>query len=533
MSLTGSLYSGITGLTAHSQAISVVGNNLANTSTIGFKGSTVHFEDLFYSYVHTASGVDQTGHGVATAAIMTDYSQGPYEASSEVTDMALGGEGFFTVRDALTGDEYYTRAGNFRFDNDGYLVTPAGYRVQGWEVVDGESTSTGLTQITGTPGDIRLENFQSPPEATSAVSFVLNLDSDSDDNAAVPTDPFFSMFQYWDGTEDTPLADSRYAYQTTISVYDENGTATDLTVYFDPVNDSTVASQAGGFQVWEYMVTVPPTADGRTLDGQSIGTTSAGGVLMVGTLTFNTSGNLVGQSAFTLNSGASGDMKDLSNWSLAEFSDDGLPIMTANFSGASNASATNQTSATSFSIDFGLSTGDPLTNGGWATGSVSNASLIGNTYSSLPNMDALDIAADATTSYDTSSTTLTQSQDGYAAGFLQSLSVNSDGVITGNYSNGQVLDLYAVTLSRFDNQNGLEHEGGNLFSATRDSGQAITGTANTSTFGSVAANTLEQSNVDTATEMVRLITLQRGFQSNSKVITTADTLLGEVIALKR
>lgn len=174
-----------------------------------------------------------------------------------------------------------------------------------------------------------------------------------------------------------------------------------------------------------------------------------------------------------------------------------------------------------------------LTNGGWETGSVSNASLVGSTFTSIPNMDELDIAADATTAYDTSSTTLTQQQDGYSAGFLQSLTVSSDGVLTGNYSNGQVLDLYAVTLSRFDNKHGLEHEGGNLFSATRDSGQAITGTANTSTFGSVAANTLEQSNVDTATEMVRLITLQRGFQSNSKVITTADTLLSEVISLKR
>jgi flagellar hook protein FlgE len=126
-----------------------------------------------------------------------------------------------------------------------------------------------------------------------------------------------------------------------------------------------------------------------------------------------------------------------------------------------------------------------------------------------------------------------QSQDGYTSGYLQSIAVDSDGIVTGTYSNNQTKSLFVVGLANFTNLQGLEREGSNLYSATTDSGEPRIGTANNSGMGSIASGKLEQSNVDTATEMVNMITYQRGFQASSKVISTVDQMLSEVIQLKR
>jgi flagellar hook protein FlgE len=139
----------------------------------------------------------------------------------------------------------------------------------------------------------------------------------------------------------------------------------------------------------------------------------------------------------------------------------------------------------------------------------------------------------ASTQYQTASTTTFQTQDGYAPGELESISVSNDGTISGHYSNGQILYLYQITLANFNNPNGLRKEGGNLFTETIDSGVAYTNSAGSGALGGISANSLEQSNVDLATEFVNLITCQRGYQANSRVITTTDQMLDELMNLKR
>ena len=139
----------------------------------------------------------------------------------------------------------------------------------------------------------------------------------------------------------------------------------------------------------------------------------------------------------------------------------------------------------------------------------------------------------STTYYSSASTTVFQTSTGYGAGDLQSISVDTDGVITGSYSNGQVTPLFRVALAKFQNVQGLFKEGGNLFRETRNSGDAITGQPGTNGLGSIAANSLEQSNVDISNEFVKMITTQRGFQANSKIVTTVDDMLSEVINMKR
>jgi flagellar hook protein FlgE len=137
------------------------------------------------------------------------------------------------------------------------------------------------------------------------------------------------------------------------------------------------------------------------------------------------------------------------------------------------------------------------------------------------------------TQYASSSTTIYQSQNGYGTGFLENISVDTDGVMVGHYSNGQILYLYRVGLAKFNNEQGLSKVGGNLWSATRASGDAITGHAGDNGLGKIAPNSLEQSNVDLASEFVKMITTERGFQANSRIITTVDTLLQELINLHR
>ncbi|MEW5773686.1 MAG: flagellar hook-basal body complex protein [Thermodesulfobacteriota bacterium] len=543
MGLTSSMWTGVSGLSAHGEMMGVLGNNIANVNTIGFKGARMFFEDFISQDLNTAAGVGQVGRGVGISAIYGDFSQGAFETTNEATDLAIGGKGFFAVK--VKGEEgvYYTRAGNFRFDKDGYLVDPHGYVLQGWEIStstgsalastssgSSETTSTSKIKGTGVPKNIRLEGFTCQPKATQNVTMVTNLDArDGGDKSALTSDKFFSMFQIWDGQQDTPLGETRFAYQNSIKIYDEGGTSHTLTVYFDQVT----VSDAGGNRYWEYMVTVSPSADGRTLGGQALNTTSAAGVLMIGTLKFDSGGQLRDMSAFTLQSGATGDLKALSNWQPADFNTDGQPVFTANFTVASNASFALASSASTIAINFGLANADPFTSGGWTNTTISNASMVGNSYSNIPGLQSPDPASLATTSYSGSSSTLYQTQDGYTFGFLQSVSVDRDGILTGRYSNGVVLELYQVTLYDFQNKWGLRREGSNLYSETLDSGVSVAGPANGNGYGSISSNSLEQSNVDLAAEFVKMISTERGFQANSKVITTTDNMLSTVIGMKR
>ena len=138
-----------------------------------------------------------------------------------------------------------------------------------------------------------------------------------------------------------------------------------------------------------------------------------------------------------------------------------------------------------------------------------------------------------TTQFSKASTTTYQAADGYGAGDLQNVDVDTDGVMTGVYSNGQLLYLNRVALAKFIDIQGLHKEGGNLYRATRQSGEAITNHPGTNGLGSISPNSLEQSNVDIASEFVKMITSQRGFQANSKIISTVDQMLSETIQMKR
>jgi flagellar hook protein FlgE len=249
---------------------------------------------------------------------------------------------------------------------------------------------------------------------------------------------------------------------------------------------------------------------------------------MTGTITFDSDGTVESMTAFTLDDTLSDSSNLLAeeNWVLADIDSNGMVTFDANFTGSEE----DQT----ISLDLGLTnTSSTLT---WDTsGGIDSLDDITSTtdLSDLPTFADSKASTDAITSYGVSSATYSFSQDGYSSGTLEELIVDEYGVISGLYSNGETIDLYTVALADFANTGGLYSEGGNLWSATADSGDAIIGQAGSAGFGSIASSTLEGSNVDIATEMTNLVILQSIYQANSKVITTADTLLQTAIGLKR
>jgi flagellar hook protein FlgE len=473
MGLTSSLFSGVSGLSTLGNAMTVIGDNIANVNTIGFKSSRVIFQDILSQSVATQSGTSQVGRGTSLGDVTAEFNQGSFESTSSPTDLAIGGEGFFMMGQPDNTDHiYYSRAGSFTFDKDGNFTNPAGYVVKGWKL--NRNDVTGDVEDVGTITDIKLESFTSPPEATDNVTLITNLDSGGTDNSTT------GLTNAWDGTNEPPIADTAYQYQSTVKVYDSLGDTHDVTVYYDL--DSTAPTP----RTYEFMVAGNPSEDLRT--GAS-GTANAG-LYGSGTLSFSEGGKLTG--------------------------------ITFNSIDGSGASTAGQVDAThpyfSFDTDF------------LGTGSAQSIDLnFGAKYNGTSWVsDSL-----ASTMYASASTTVFQASTGYGAGDLQSISVDTDGVMTGQYSNGQVTPLFRVALAKFQNQQGLFKEGGSLYRETRTSGPAITNKPGTSGLGSIASNSLEQSNVDISNEFVKMITTQRGFQANSKIVTTVDSMLGDTINMIR
>lgn len=561
MSLTASMWTSVSGLLNHGEKMNVVGNNIANVNTVAFKGSRMDFMDYVHSTVYAASGPTQVGRGVSIGAIYGDFGQGAFESSTESTDMAINGNGFFKVIPKNSNQEYYTRAGNFRFDSQGFLTNPQGYVLQGWPIEQAAPSyasgsqpagnKTGPIVGTGVPVDVRLASFSCEPHHTSNITQALNLDSGMGAEKTSDADhPFFAMVRKWsakntgNGEITPPLGNDGFAHQQSITVYDEGGGAHVLTVYFDKVEGMDNADP--NKNVWEYVVSMDPADDVRTFgaNGANPILEEGRGLLMSGTLTFNSSGLMTDMSAWVPN-GA--NTKDITTWVPAPISSNGYPMFAANFSGQHNASKVWDTLPTVAGpgdenpnvlgklteLNLGFRCKDTW----WANLPGANAATVGKSLNNLPGMgQAGERQNPATTAYKGSGTNFYErysNQDGYTYGELSSINVTENGVLTGRYSNGVTLELFQITMYDFNAKHELHREGGNLFTQTKESGDPTQGAAGSGSFGSILGNNIEQSNVDLSREFVQMITTQRGFQSNSKLITTTDTMLENVINMKR
>lgn len=408
-----SLFSGISGLSSNATAMGVLGDNIANVNTAGFKANRSMFADVLNQSL-TLGGVagSAIGRGVRMIGTYSLWTQGSLEATTSPTDLGINGRGFFTLKDEFNVD-YYSRAGQFRFDKDGFLINPTGLNLQGWDLTDPLAEVGGPTQNIQIPG-----GAVSEPMLTENMRIEFNLD-----NETAPGE----------------------TYSTTITVYDSLGN--DI-----PVN-----------------MTFTRTLNPRewTIAGDIPATAGSGVAFSGGTVSFNADGSL-------------------------------------NVPGAD--------------ITMTLT----LTNGATATQDITWDLYddAGNSYGDV-------------TGYSANSSTTFSTQDGYAAGSLQTVNVSAEGVITGVYNNGEIVELFQIALADFPSYQGLLKQGENLYTESVTSGQALTGTPGTGRLGTISASTVEQSNVDLATEFVKMITTQRAFQANSRVITTSDEILNELINIKR
>ncbi len=534
-----SMYVGATGVIAHGDRMQVIANNLANVSTIGYKKADALFGDLMSKNLASGNGQYDTGNtfasqiglGVGLSEVRNLFAEGGLENTTTFTDLAITGNGFFGTRDASagagSGATHYTRAGAFRFNNDAYMVDPHDFRLQGY-AVDRETgeVATAVSDVQLPYEDIvvdgeELRVVRSDPRATTGVEMVTNLDALATDQYTSTTSPFFAMLQAYDGTlaDGSPFGENLPAYSSSLTIYDSDGNEHDMTVYFDPVSSASLSNASPGYTYWEYLVALPASSDGSSAFG-----TSAAGLAGAGVLTFNGSGEMVGQSSFALNTASGANAKDLSAWGLSSFNTEGLTQFLYTY--GSNGSAIGSQEAVAY--DFGMNS----TCSSWLSG-ASTAAGVGFDPANLSELADPDRDARITTSYDESSYTAYQIQDGYTWGYLLNASVDREGFLSGYFTNGQTEEFYQIANYRFNSEWGLRRDGNNNFVATDASGSAMDGKASTGGRGVFQQNTLEMSNVDMAEEFANMIITQRGYQANTKVITTSDSLLNTTISIKR
>ncbi len=436
MSLMRSMYNGVSGLMSSSQALGVVGDNIANVNTVGYKRSREVFADIMGQTVPGASAANRVGGGVRMVDVQQMFAQGALLTTDGEADLAISGEGYFAVSGNVNGREgtFYTRAGQFRVDNGGFMVTPTGLRLQGYGITDEGNIDTRI-------GDLQIGNAELTPNATTEGNLGVNLESGEE----VPVPAF------------DPADPESYNFSTSMTVYDSLGEGRRVDLFFVKTADNA----------WDYHAFV----DGGDL---------AAGV--PGTPTSLTPGVATGSLTFT----ATGALDTEVGGAVAPAWEGGA-------------------AAGAIQFDFGTSI---TTDGG--TG------LDGSTqFADQPSsLNALD-------------------QDGYSAGNLVGFSVAGDGMFTGVYDNGQQRALGQVVLATFASDEGLTRVGNNAWSDSTDSGPPLVGPPSWSGRGAVSQGTLEQSNVDIATEFVSLIAHQRAFQANGRTITTADEMYNNAIQLKR
>ncbi len=426
-----SMYSGVSGLRIHQTKMDVIGNNIANVNTVGFKSSRATFSEIFSQTVQGASGANQNkggtnpiqiGLGATLGSIDVNMTEGASQRTDNPLDLKIEGEGFFVVSD-VTGNKF-TRAGAFNIDSVGNLVTSGGLNLMGWGVNattnEIEKNKVDKLQI------LSADNIFSEPEKTSKAIIAGNINMN--DLQLDPTE---------DGVPFTmTIYDSLgYSYTAAMKVQ-ETGTDNEYNITLADITDQNGV----------------PIGNGTTPDP-------------AGTIKFDeATGKITGPTTFDITG------LDTDN---SEFSD--------------------------IAVDFSSLT--------MFSGNTTIEARAGDTNGQ---------------------------GSGNKAGTISGYEINNVGKIIGQYTNGSTKLLGQIAIADFDNPAGLRKEGNNLFTATSNSGEFDgIGIDISSNGGAINSGVLEMSNVDLSTEFTEMITTQRGFQANSRIITSSDEMLQELVNLKR
>jgi len=655
-----SLFAGVSGLRNHQVQMDVIGNNIANINTVGFKANRVTFQESLTQALSKSmrphgniGGINpmHVGLGMEIGSINALFTQGNLENTGNALDLAIQGDAFFMVTDGTK--DYFSRAGNFSVDAEGNLVTANnGFKVQG-RLADVSGNILSSTPI----GDIVLPFGQkSPARATETVRFSCNLDADTvakpqvlsasyakyaevtgsaltspidlttsneleitidDDSGGTFTETLTLTADTYNSVSEvvaeinTQIADNRYLMGEVIAevvesggdemikirTIDTGGTSTELTLGGSATTPLSLGTtQVTGTDTSSSLNALPFVSEAITAgDEIMISGTNPNGSSVTVTYTY-TAGDTIQELLDAINGAFSGASATLESDGTLRLTDSvaGESNTTVNLAFVDNdsnslvtlpsfiehvegtASGTHSTSTLvydskgdthSLAVTFTnvssesdpniwrweatINNGDVIPVGGNKgfvrfnpDGSIASFEIddgLPLTFEPSPGAETMRITLNAgdtggfsgITQLNSPTTTIARYQDGYGMGNLYQISFDETGTITGNFTNGVSQILGQLALATFNNPMGLERAADNLYEAGANSGNAIKGFAGSTIQSTVSSGALEMSNVDLAQEFTNMIVAQRGFQANARVITTADTLLDEIVRLKR
>lgn len=456
-----SMFSGVSGLKVHQTKMDVIGNNISNVNTVGYKATTMHFQDSFSQVMRSAgspqgglggTNPQQIGLGANIAGMDVDHSKGSTQRTDRPLDLMIDGNGYFVVtNDPTYENRFFTRAGNFTTDTNGFIVTSNGYKVLGVDMQP-----------------LRVDKSKTKPATTTT-----RIDVSGNVNLKDDIDPATNI-----------------AYTSSVDVFDTLGNNHTLTINFGQKLEYNMGPGEKGF-----------LRNINILNKNIENTGNPGQIGHPGLA------NLV-----------TGDVNDKAIY--AKFDEKG-----------------------SF---LGLVTGKAMTID-TAKHVVTKADPIATQKLKMvvPGAEDVDIVLFDTTTdpsvnafrgltqYPKEGNVRSKNMDGNTSGLMESFNVSASGEILGIFTNGERQVLGQLALADFDNNVGLQKAGSNLFISSTNSGAPKYGRPGTSSLGSIAPGALEMSNVDLSNQFTDLITTQRGFQSNSRIITASDEMLQELVNLKR
>jgi len=573
-----SLWAGVSGLQAHQIAMDVEGNNIANVNTSGFKYSRANFSDMLSQTSKIATAPQgnlggknpmQVGLGTEVNSVTRIFSQGSVQATGKSTDLAIQGDGFFVVSQDGGNTYKYTRNGDFVFDSNGNFVTNNGLVAQGWV----RDPNTGKIDTSAPIQNIQIKpGLTTPAQPTSEVSIKANLNAgnqienmsimESTDRMDVLFNAEGKAFNLNDEQgfvlklSDTESKEFRFstdgktdpniAYFTTVE--DLRSQMEDYIQTKSPTATVTVNDQ-GKFEIknsdstgQDLEINIGAIDDGTTPDNELF---TQAMMSMSGSLPAGSSGSKTSQEIDAATHASSIDIFD----SLGSKHTVRMEYRKAAFVYDDNDTKVG------VSWDMKISVPEPGEIGGIPTANELNGQVVFNSDGSLssytptsitytanngssPNQTILlDLGHankfDGLTSFDSPSNTAGISQDGYTGGDLDGIRIDQSGTLIGSFTNGRSFGLAQIAMAKFTNNIGLESDGGNVFVQTANSGEPVIGQAAAGGRGFVQSSSLEMSNVDLSRSLTQLIVIQRGYQANSKTITTSDQMLNTLLQLKQ
>lgn len=561
------LFSGVAGLKVHQTKMDVIGNNISNVNTVGFKGSRAVFSDMLSQLQSAAAAPTQTrggvnprqiGLGVSVESIDLIFSDSSPQQTGRNTDLALSGNGLFVLK---SGDqEYYTRNGSFAFDEAGYYVMPGnGLRVQGWNASDdGTINTNGLATDIIVPVGKTMDATM-----TDQISYAGNFDKESLTIKSITATPVSGHESDWqdavattdsDGKITSVNVDGQYVMSATITLSDDSQVHVTSGYYEKdksiPITTlATVYDSLGG----KHQVTLLIDKDRTSIDTKSTDVAALSTAKILDTngneikatniqAVTDTDGNVTSYTYNAVNDdGSVSTTESTANTNQLVF-DNRWRVYIAPGAGEKGPADSSFTNKFSRDEDDGSHIEGTMNNinylyfnerGQFISNGQTTLGAITFTYSN--GNGAADQQADidftGLTQY-ANSTTAFPTTNGNTAGVLQSLAVDSNGIVTGSYTNGLVRAEAQIAVAQFSNSAGLTKIGTTIYQKSNNSGDANIKTI--ADFGmTVISSALEMSNVDLASEFSEMIVTQRGFQANSKITTVADEMLETIVNMKR